>query len=143
MLHPDRPRRPALRTVGDEAVLHRLGPQPGPAHLSPVPDRQAVEQNTADAFARGHNGSPPRHNRGRASTFTDATSRNRGALFPVMPTPYAGNPPFAYPPLTCEDSRGNLSCQNPTQLLRAKRRVYQSLSWRGSRRHIWLSQPTQ
>lgn len=53
-------------------------------------ERHFDEQNTAVAFAFGINGSPhPRHNRGPAATSTDATSRSRGALFPVIPAPYA------------------------------------------------------
>lgn len=44
-------------------------------------ERQADEQNTADAFADGISGPPhPRHNRGPESSSATTTSRSRGTL---------------------------------------------------------------
>jgi hypothetical protein len=52
-------------------------------------DRQAVEQNTAVAFADGISGPPhPRHNRGPESSFAITTSLSRGTPSLPMQSPY-------------------------------------------------------
>ncbi|MYY85529.1 MULTISPECIES: hypothetical protein [unclassified Streptomyces] len=56
-------------------------------------ERHTDEQNTADVFSFGINGSPhPRHNRGPASMSTGATSRSRGAPFRPIEAPYDRRP---------------------------------------------------